>query len=68
MPKLTTPINWYGALVMPDGVVQCVTAYTVPRPLPQEAGRHHQEVLIGTQPETTYELMTDPVRASWPSR
>jgi hypothetical protein len=56
------PIHWYGALVMGNGVVQCVEARTLPRPqslFPQ---------VPNGEPETLYEIATDPVRASWPSR
>lgn len=56
------PMRWYGALVLPGGRVQCITARTLPRPqsLLPEAPEG--------EPESLYEMATDPVRASWPSR
>jgi len=46
--------RWYGALLMPDGRVQCVTAHTLPRN--DENGK----------PESPYDIATDPARAEWP--
>jgi len=52
-------MRWYGAWVMPGGLVQTITAQTLPRA---------ESRLMHASDESTYEVMTDPVRASWPSR
>jgi hypothetical protein len=60
--KTDVPMRWYGALVLGNGVVQCVEARTLPRP---------QSILEDAPEgarESIFEIMTDPVRASWPSR
>jgi hypothetical protein len=55
--------RWYGSLRLPDGRLQFVEARTLPRP--QTAIAHPE---AEGHPETAYEIMTDPERASWPSR
>lgn len=58
MPHVHTPTKWYGAVVMPDGRVQCIEARTLPR-----TDETNQVIL-----ELPFAVATDPARAEWPSR
>lgn len=58
MPTMNTSMKWYGAVVMPDGRVQCVEARTLPRT--DDTG----QIIL----ELPFAVATDPTRASWPSR
>jgi hypothetical protein len=61
MRAKNVPMRWYGALVLPGGRFQCVEAKTLPR---------EQSIIEGAPQgarESTWEIMTDPVRAAWPN-
>lgn len=62
MRQVRTPQRWYGSLYLPDNRIQFVEARTLPR----------AQSIIDEAPEGAYEsaweVATDPVRASWPSR
>lgn len=57
--RMATPQVWYGALTLEDGSLQFVEARTLPRPPCEPASE---------EKDTPFTIMTDPVRASWPSR